>query len=36
MPLSECVYYLRFRTPVSVFTGLGIAGLLDRTVVRAA
>lgn len=27
-------YTLRFRTPVSVFTGLGIAGLVDRTVTR--
>jgi CRISPR/Cas system CSM-associated protein Csm3 (group 7 of RAMP superfamily) len=27
-------YLLRFRTPVSVFTGLGISGLVDRTVTR--
>lgn len=27
-------YTLTFRTPVGVFTGLGIAGLVDRTVVR--
>jgi CRISPR/Cas system CSM-associated protein Csm3 (group 7 of RAMP superfamily) len=32
----ERVYTLNFRAPVGVFTGLGIAGLVDRTVVRDA
>lgn len=36
MPDSERTYTLTFRAPVSVFTGLGIAGLIDRTVVRDA
>lgn len=30
------IYALTFRTPVGIFTGLGIAGLVDRTVVRDA
>lgn len=30
------VYTLTFRAPVSIFTGLGSAGLVDRTVVRDA
>jgi len=34
MPECEYSYSLTFRTPVSVFSGLGIAGLMDRTVVR--
>ena len=34
MTERELRYVLKFRTPVAVFTGLGIAGLLDRTVVR--
>jgi CRISPR/Cas system CSM-associated protein Csm3 (group 7 of RAMP superfamily) len=29
-------YTLEFRAPLSIFTGLGIAGLVDRTVVRRA
>lgn len=36
MPESERTYGLTFRAPVGVFTGLGIAGLVDRTVVRDA
>ena len=32
----ELGYTLTFRAPVGVFTGLGIAGLVDRTVVRDA
>lgn len=36
MPDSERTYTLTFRAPVSIFTGLGIAGLVDRTVVRDA
>lgn len=34
MPESARTYALTFRAPVGVFTGLGIAGLVDRTVVR--
>ncbi len=34
MPEREYSYALTFRTPVSIFSGLGIAGLVDRTVVR--
>lgn len=30
----ERTYTLTFRTPVSIFTGLGIAGLIDRIAVR--
>ena len=33
---KELSYELIFHAPVGVFTGLGIAGLLDRTVVRDA
>ncbi len=33
---SQRVYTLTFRAPVGVFTGLGIAGLVDRTVMRDA
>jgi CRISPR/Cas system CSM-associated protein Csm3 (group 7 of RAMP superfamily) len=33
---SRLLYRLRFRTPVGVFTGLGIAGLVDRIVIRDA
>ena len=36
MPESARTYALTFRAPVGVFTGLGIAGLVDRTVVRDA
>ncbi len=36
MAERRCRYRLRFRSPVGVFTGLGIAGLVDRTVVRDA
>lgn len=36
MPNSEFSYRLDFRTPVSVCTGLGVPGLLDRTVIRTA
>jgi hypothetical protein len=36
MPDSERTYTLTFCAPVSIFTGLGIAGLIDRTVVRDA
>jgi CRISPR/Cas system CSM-associated protein Csm3 (group 7 of RAMP superfamily) len=36
MPESEHRYSLAFSVPVSIFTGLGIAGLIDRTVVRDA
>ncbi len=36
MASSEYSYRLDFRTPLSVFTGVGIAGLLDRIVVRNA
>jgi CRISPR/Cas system CSM-associated protein Csm3 (group 7 of RAMP superfamily) len=36
MPDKEHTYTLTFRVPVSIFTGLGIAGLVDRTVVRDA
>ncbi len=36
MSESERVYTLTFRAPVGVFTGLGIAGLVDRTVMRDA
>lgn len=34
MAVIECTYRLQFGFPVSVFTGLGIAGLIDRTVMR--
>lgn len=34
MPPDALSYTLRFETPVAVMTGLGIAGLVDRTVVR--
>jgi CRISPR/Cas system CSM-associated protein Csm3 (group 7 of RAMP superfamily) len=34
MPDRRLGYTLTFRAPVGVFTGLGIAGLVDRTVVR--
>jgi len=34
LPDRERGYTLTFRTPVGVFTGLGIAGLVDRAVVR--
>lgn len=34
MPEHERPFTLVFRAPVSIFTGLGIAGLIDRTVVR--
>lgn len=30
----QYTYTLEFRAPLSIFTGLGIAGLVDRTVVR--
>ncbi|MGH8613416.1 MAG: RAMP superfamily CRISPR-associated protein [Gammaproteobacteria bacterium] len=33
---DQYTYTLTFRAPVSIFTGLGIAGLVDRTVVRKA
>lgn len=33
---DELPYTLRFRTPVGSFTGLGVAGLVDRIVVRDA
>jgi CRISPR/Cas system CSM-associated protein Csm3 (group 7 of RAMP superfamily) len=36
MPDQERSYSLSFRAPVSIFTGLGIAGLVDRAVVRDA
>lgn len=36
MPETQYAYTLEFRAPVSIFTGLGIAGLVDRTVVRKA
>lgn len=36
MPERVYDYALTFRAPVGVFTGLGIAGLLDRTIVRDA
>lgn len=36
MPDHEHTYTLAFRAPVSIFTGLGIAGLVDRIVVRDA
>lgn len=36
MPETQHAYTLEFRAPVSIFTGLGIAGLVDRTVVREA
>ena len=29
-------YSVTFRAPISIFTGLGIAGLVDRTIVRDA
>jgi CRISPR/Cas system CSM-associated protein Csm3 (group 7 of RAMP superfamily) len=32
----EVTYNLKFRTPVSIFTGLGIAGILDRAILRTA
>ncbi len=32
--MTEYTYQLEFIAPVGVFTGLGIAGLVDRTVVR--
>lgn len=34
MPEKQFEYALSFLSPVSVFTGLGIAGLVDRTVIR--
>lgn len=36
MPETQYAYTLEFRAPISIFTGLGIAGLVDRTVVREA
>jgi CRISPR/Cas system CSM-associated protein Csm3 (group 7 of RAMP superfamily) len=36
MPEHQLFYSLTFRSPVSVFTGLGIAGFVDRTVIRDA
>lgn len=33
---ERIAYTLVFRSPVGIFTGLGIAGLTDRTVVRGA
>lgn len=36
MPERVYDYALTFRAPVGVFTGLGIAGLLDRAIVRDA
>ena len=36
MPDLVYTYTLTFRAPVGVFTGLGIAGLVDRTMVRDA
>lgn len=36
MAEDHYTYTLSFRSPVSIFTGLGIAGLVDRTVVRGA
>jgi CRISPR/Cas system CSM-associated protein Csm3 (group 7 of RAMP superfamily) len=36
MPDRIRVYSLSFEAPVGVFTGLGVAGLVDRTVVRGA
>ena len=32
----QFTYMLEFRGPLSIFTGLGIAGLVDRTVVRGS
>ena len=34
MPNSERTYTLTFHAPVSIFTGLDIAGLIDRIAVR--
>lgn len=34
MTLSPLLYTLTFESPVGIFTGLGVAGLTDRTVVR--
>src|SRR5215831_16622769 len=38
LPMPEVVYTytIMFRSPVGVFTGLGVAGLVDRTMVREA
>lgn len=36
MAERAATYRLTFRSPVGIFTGLGIAGLVDRTVVRDA
>lgn len=36
LPERGWSYSLTFRAPVGIFTGLGIAGLVDRTVVRDA
>lgn len=36
MPDRELRFELVFRTPVGVFTGLGVAGLVDRVVIRDA
>jgi CRISPR/Cas system CSM-associated protein Csm3 (group 7 of RAMP superfamily) len=36
MANDHYTYTLSFRAPVSIFTGLGIAGLVDHTVVRKA
>ena len=36
MPERAYNYSLTFRAPVGVFTGLGVAGLVDRTIVRDA
>lgn len=36
MPEVVYTYTMTFRSPVGVFTGLGIAGLVDRTMVREA
>jgi len=36
VPERERAYTLSFEAPASVFTGLGVAGLVDRTVLRSA
>lgn len=36
MPEREWVYTLAFESPAGVFTGLGVAGLVDRTVLRGS